>query len=195
MSAAGQDTATDARSDLGEAFRTATGQQLSEAGEAGLRRFAEAAGIKGNDALWLILFGFEMYRNLYEDVPRQVAEAAGLVVREEAEALRDHAERVKAAMQTAMADKASDMHAKLIQRLTDELKSGTVRKVIEEQAREAIKGPVQDAAGKLERLAAAAHSATDRYDAAHKGFGGWLALLTVGVVAGLVGGLLVGLLR
>lgn len=195
MSAAEQDRATDARMDLAEAFRTATGQQLSEAGEAGLRRFAEAAGIRGNDALWMILFGFEMYRNLYADVPRQVSEAAGLVVRQEADALHEHGERVKEAMQAAMAEKASDMHAKLIAQLLRELQGGAVRKVIEEQAREAIKGPVQDAAGKLERLAAAAHSATDRYDAAHKGLGGWFALLAVGVLAGLVGGLTVGLLH
>lgn len=194
MSGAERDTATDARMDLAEAFRTATGQQLSEAGEAGLRRFAEAAGIKGNDALWMILFGFEMYRNLYADVPRQVGEAAGLVVRQEAEALREHGERVKAAMQAAMAEKAGDMHKALIAELLRELKSGAARKVIEEQAREAMKNPMQDAAGKLERLAAAAHSATDRYQAAHKGVGGLVGLLTVGVVAGLVGGLLVRLL-
>lgn len=181
--------------DLGEAFRTATGQELSEAGEAGLRRFGEAAGIKSNDALWMILFGFEMYRNLYADIPRQVAEAAALAVREEAETLQAHGERVKAVMQAAMAEKATNLHNALISELLQEIKSGATRKVIEEQAREAMKGPVQDAAGKLERLASAAHNATDRYDATHRGLNQWLTILGAGLVAGLVGGLAVGFLH
>ena len=191
MSGAGQELPQDGRTDLSEAFRSATGQELSEAGEAGLRRFADAAGIKGNDALWLILFGFEMYRNLYASIPQQMADAAGLTVREQADVLREHGERVKAAMQAAMAEKASELHQSVIAQLLQELKGGTTRKVIEEQAREAMKGPVQDAAGKLERLAAAAHGATDRYDAAHKGISGWLSLLVVGGLAGLIGGLAV----
>ncbi|MBZ3036022.1 MobE (plasmid) [Xanthomonas axonopodis pv. nakataecorchori] len=194
MSADPAGTAQDARLNLGDAFRTATGQNLSEAGEAGLRRFADVAGVSSNDAIWLILFGFEQYRNLYADIPRQVAEAAALTMREQAAALEAHGERGQEAMKTALAEKASEMHKALISQLITELKSGTARKVIEEQAREAMQGPVLDAAGKLERLSNTASMAMNRYERAHRGINQWLTIGLSGVVGGLMGGLMTALL-
>lgn len=182
---AAETTAVEPRADMREAFQTATGMQLSDAGEAMLRRFGEAAGIRNNDALWTILYGFEMYRNLYADIPAQVAEATSLTIREQSDALKSYGERAQEAMRLALAEKAGAMQQKLIADLTQELRAGAARKVIEEQAREAISGPVKDAAGKLERLASEAQGALERYRDAHTGIGPWLSLFAVGLISGL----------
>jgi hypothetical protein len=176
-------------SDLRAAFKDLTGQELSDAGEAQLWRFMERAGIRSNDALWLILFGLESYRNLYADIPRQVSEAAGVVVRNEADALTAHGERVRDAMKEAMAERAGELQAKTIGALVQELKGGSTRKVIEEQAREAMAGPVRDAAAKLDRVATEAHAAAERYARMHHtSTGQKLFMAVLAILAGFAGG-------
>lgn len=181
-------TDPEAGQDLRAAFQELTGQELTDAGEAHLRRFADHAGIKSNDALWLILFGFESYRSLYADIPKQVADAAGLIVRNEAEALTAHGERVRDAMKAALADKSSELAAMAVATLVKELKTGAARKVIEEQAREALAAPVRDAAAKLERLGLAAQAATDRYEKTQSSWWVWVVALGAGLFGGLAAG-------
>lgn len=174
---------------LGEAFRTVTGQELSEAGEAGLRRFADAAGIKSNDALWLILFGFEQYRNLYAAIPEQVAGAVSLIVREQAEMLEAQGERVKARISEVAAERANETIESVHKRLLASVTNGEFKAAVKKEATEAMQGPVMDAAVKLERLSKAAENAMDRYAVAHRGINQWLTIGGVGLVAGFFGAL------
>lgn len=185
----------DSSLNLREAFAAVTGQELSADGEAYLRRIQEKLNIRSNDALWMILFSIEGYRLWVTDIPRQIAEAAALAARAQADALSEHGERIKEELQSALRENATKLQAEAFDRLAKQLQGGTVRSVTAEVVREAIEKPVRDAAARLERAASAAREAADRYDEARGGgLVHWLTLTAMAIAGGMVGAIASGFL-
>jgi hypothetical protein len=63
-------------SDPEESFEKLLGRQLTDGERQRLYRARDALNIKPTDAVWTLLMVLEHYQTMYEEIPRQIAEAA-----------------------------------------------------------------------------------------------------------------------
>jgi hypothetical protein len=63
-------------SDLEESFKKLLDRQPTDGARQRLYRVRDALNIKPTDAVWTLLMVMEHYQTMYEEIPRQIAEAA-----------------------------------------------------------------------------------------------------------------------
>ena len=63
-------------SDLEESFQKLLDRQPTDGERQRLYRVRDALNIKPTDAVWTLLMIMEHYQTMYEEIPRQIAEAA-----------------------------------------------------------------------------------------------------------------------
>jgi hypothetical protein len=98
-----------------ESFERLLGRQATDEERQRLHRVRDALGLRGNDALWLVLVALEHYRTLYERVPGEIATATQAAVSEvtaaatsaASAAAKTAAQEAKVALSRAAADAAA----------------------------------------------------------------------------------------
>src|SRR5690242_2788536 len=63
-----------------DSFARLLGRQPTDAERQDLFRVRDALGLRGNDALWLVLIALEHYQKLYQQIPQEISKASDTAV-------------------------------------------------------------------------------------------------------------------